>query len=204
MAGEDMLTSVALELSDPVPADLRAEAAARPVASEPDRRAFDAMVAEHLPALRTRAGQLCRRHVDPDDVIQDALVRAFRGRDQLRDRDRARGWLLSIVTNTFIDALRKQRSRPDQAELPAESPAPAPEEPTAALPWQQLGEAELRAAIARLPDELRDTYRMFALENLDYVAIAAAQNIPKATVGTRLLRARKRLRALLAAELEAR
>ncbi|MCE9578811.1 MAG: sigma-70 family RNA polymerase sigma factor [Deltaproteobacteria bacterium] len=199
-----MLTSVALELSDPVPADLRAEAAARPVASEPDRRAFDAMVAEHLPALRTRAGQLCRRHVDPDDVIQDALVRAFRGRDQLRDRDRARGWLLSIVTNTFIDALRKQRSRPDQAELPAESPAPAPEEPTAALPWQQLGEAELRAAIARLPDELRDTYRMFALENLDYVAIAAAQNIPKATVGTRLLRARKRLRALLAAELEAR
>ncbi len=194
-----MLTAVALP-SEALPG----ERAVAPTVSDRDRRAFDAMVAEHLASLRARATQLCRRHVDPDDVIQDALVRAFRGRDQLRDHARARAWLLSIVTNTFIDALRKQRSRPDQAELPAEAPAPVPDEPTEALPWQQLGEAELRAAIARLPDELRETYRMFALENRDYVAIAAAQNIPKATVGTRLLRARKRLRALLAAELEGR
>lgn len=168
-----------------------------------ERRAFDAMVAEHLPALRARAQQVCRSHVDPDDVIQDALVRAFRGREQLREPARARAWLLSIVTNTFIDAIRKHKARPDRDELPDEPPAP-PDEPTEALPWQTLGVAEVRAAIAKLPDELRDTYRMFALEDRDYNHIAATLGIPKATVGTRILRARKRLRAILAAELEVR
>jgi RNA polymerase sigma-70 factor (ECF subfamily) len=175
---------------------------ARAPARDADRREFHALIGEHLPALRARAAQLCRRNLDPDDVVQDALMRAFRARDQLRDPARVRPWLLTIISNTFIDALRKQRSRPDSVELSVEPAAPEPEEPVAALPWQRLGEVELRAAIERLPDELRDTYRMFAVEGRDYIAIAAAQDIPKATVGTRLLRARKRLRTLLSEALE--
>lgn len=165
-----------------------------------ERRRFDAMVASHLPALRGRAAQMCRGREDPDDIVQDALVRAFRARDQVRDGERVRGWLLAIVTNTFLDAVRRTRSRPERVSLEHEPAAPPVDEEA---PWQGLGVEDVRAAVASLPDDVRETYRMFALEGRDYVAIAAALGIPKATVGTRILRARRRLRELLSEKLEA-
>jgi RNA polymerase sigma-70 factor, ECF subfamily len=166
------------------------------------KRAFDALVAEHLPGLRTRAMQLCRTHMDPDDLLQDALMRAFRARSQLRDPRRTRSWLLSIVGNTFIDAIRKQRARPPHVSLDGDPDTEPRDEPTEPLPWQRIGAEELCAAIKQLPDDVRETYRLFALEGKDYTAIAAAVGILKSTVGTRLLRARKQLRVLLAAALE--
>jgi RNA polymerase sigma-70 factor, ECF subfamily len=161
-----------------------------------ERRAFDRMVAAHLPALRTRAAQMCRGAGDPDDIVQDALVRAFRARDQMREVERARGWLLSIVTNTFLDSVRRRKVR---SEVALEVEPAAPPAPDEEAPWAHLGIEDVRAAVAQLPDDVRDTYRMFALEGRDYVAIAAALGVPKATVGTRILRARKRLRELLLA-----
>ncbi|MBP8809302.1 MAG: sigma-70 family RNA polymerase sigma factor [Kofleriaceae bacterium] len=160
------------------------------------RRGFDRLIAAHLPALRARAAQLCRRDLDPEDVIQDALVRAFRGRAQLADPARARGWLLAIVTNTFLDAVRRRRARPGEVALEFEPPA---EVADADAPWAELDVDDVRAAVAALPDDVRDTYRMFALEGRDYIAIAAALGVPKSTVGTRILRARKKLREALLA-----
>jgi RNA polymerase sigma-70 factor (ECF subfamily) len=162
------------------------------------RHRFDQMVATHLPALRIRASQLCRGRGDPDDVVQDALVRAFRARDQMRETERARGWLLSIVTNTFLDSLRRKKARPGEVALEIDPAAPARDDDEPA-PWADLDVDDVRAAVASLPDDVRDTYRMFALEGRDYVAIAATLGIPKATVGTRILRARKKLRELLVA-----
>jgi RNA polymerase sigma-70 factor (ECF subfamily) len=60
---------------------------------------------------------------------------------------------------------------------------------------------DVRRAAARLPDELREVYVQFALDGRSYVEIADALGIPKATVGTRLSRARARLKQLLTAEL---
>ncbi|HEX3482364.1 MAG TPA: RNA polymerase sigma factor [Kofleriaceae bacterium] len=151
-------------------------------------------MALHLPALRARAIQLCRSHFDPDDVVQDTLLRAFRTGSQVRDPTRIRAWLLTIVTNTFIDLTRKRRRRPDHVQLVSEAPTPDPIEPA---PWNEVDSDDLCRAIDQLPDDVRDTYRMFAVEGRDYVAISEVQQIPLATVGTRLFRARKRLRVLL-------
>lgn len=164
--------------------------------AELDRRRFDQMVEAHLPALRLRAAQMCRRHGDPDDIVQDALVRAFRARDQMRETERGRGWLLTIVTNTFLDSVRRRKTR-DEVALDSDPAAPTDDDPPA--PWADLDVDDVRAAVASLPDDVRDTYRMFALDGMDYVAIAGAQGIAKATVGTRILRARKKLRELLLA-----
>jgi RNA polymerase sigma-70 factor (ECF subfamily) len=179
----------------PSPAVAPAAPPARDLAPAADR-AFDALIAEHLPALRARAAQLCRATVDPDDVIQDALVRAFRARGQLKDAGHARGWLLAIVTNTFLDALRRRRVRPGEVELAIDPPAPTAE---VDAPWARLDVDDVRAAVAELPDDVRETYRRFALEGQDYVAIAAALGVPKGTIGSRIVRARKQLRAILAA-----
>lgn len=163
-----------------------------------DRRDFDRLVAAHLPALRARAIQLCRHTYDPQDVLQDALVRAFRARAQMQSPDRARGWLLAIVTNTFLDAVRRRRARPDEVALEFDPEVTVDADDA---PWADLDVGDVRAAVSALPDDVRDTYRMFALEGRDYAEIAAALGVPRSTVGTRILRARKRLREALLARM---
>lgn len=173
-----------------------------------DPRELDALIAELLPGLEARAMQLCRNHVDAQELIQEALARACRKLNTLRDRACVRSWLLTIISNTFIDTLRRQRSRPQtvpfdhqtDAELDerypqlAESPEPRP--------WEHITTDQLHEAIEQLPEDMRVTYRMHALEGKDYVTIAATLGIPKPTVGTRLVRARKRLRELLFPDVE--
>ena len=165
-------------------------------------REFEALVAAMVPGLYRRAQQLCRDRFDPDDLVQDTLVRAFRSRAKVRDRARVSAWLRSIITNVFIDAVRAQRVRPPQVTLEVAEAACAGEEVVEASRWQQIDLDDLRAAIDRLPQDVRETYRLFALERKDYLAIAAAQKIPMGTVGTRLRRARGHLRRLLLAALE--
>lgn len=161
---------------------------------------FDAIALAHLPAMRARAVQLCRGHGDPDDIVQDALMRAFVARAQMKEPARARGWLLTIVTNTFLDSLRRRRARPGEVALDVDPPMPEPD-PQGETAWAELDLDDVRAAVSYLPDDVRDTYRMFALDGCDYTHIAQTLGVPKATVGTRILRARKRLRQLLLAQL---
>jgi RNA polymerase sigma-70 factor, ECF subfamily len=153
---------------------------------------FESLVVEFLPTLRRRACRLARTRHDADDLVQDALLRALCRRDQIRSTATARGWLLTIVWSTFLDHHRRGRLRP--VELAHDPLAPgASEEPA----WGALSIDDIRAAVDRLPDDVRDAYRMFAFEGSDYVTIARVLEIPKGTVGSRIARARGQLRALL-------
>lgn len=164
------------------------------------RRRFNALIAPHLSPLRVRARQLCRSTYDADDLLQDTLLRAFRARNQVQDATRVRGWLLKILTHAFIDAVRLRQRRPQTVSLvvAAEVPASVPDQPE---PWQDIGVDDVRAAIERLTEDVRETYRMSAIEGRDHATIARLQKIATATVGTRVFRARKQLRVLLAAAL---
>jgi RNA polymerase sigma-70 factor (ECF subfamily) len=155
---------------------------------------FQTLVAEHLPTLRRRAVRLTRSRQDADDIVQDALVRALRDHAQLRSAATARGWLLTIVSSTFLDQVRRRRVRPSEVPIAHE---PAVAESDAEAPWCRLSIDDVRAAAAGLPDDVRDAYRLFAFEGRDYATIAGLLGIPKGTVGSRVLRARRMLRARL-------
>ena len=161
------------------------------------RSAFDALVAENRAALYGRARALCRTHLDADDLVQDTLERAFKAFGQIRDAERGRAWLFSILVRVFIDHLRRRRGKPetdpiDEERLPA--PVAAPRRPR----WADVTADDLQAAVAKLPADVREVYRMHALDGKDYIHIAETLAIPKGTVGTRLLRARRLLKELLA------
>jgi RNA polymerase sigma-70 factor (ECF subfamily) len=180
----------------PAPA---ASGAAPPPPPPLDPRAFDALIREHLPRLRARAMQLCRDHCNAEDLLQEALSRACRKLDTLRDPASVRPWLLKILATTFIDSLRAQRKRPRTVTLEAAADAePEDHEAAEPLPWEHVTTAQLHAAIARLSAGVRNTYRMRELEGMSYDEIATILDIPKSTVGTRLVRAREKLHALLA------
>lgn len=157
-----------------------------------------ALVVAHLPVLEKRARQLCRGQLDADDVVQDAILRALESRHpprSLRDPAKVRAWFHRVVHSTFVDAVRSRRRRREEC-LETEPPDLPAEEPTRP-PWDHITEEQLHAAVSHLSDQLRVAYRMFELEGCSSAEIAAALAIRSSTVGTRVLRARRQLRALL-------
>jgi RNA polymerase sigma-70 factor (ECF subfamily) len=112
-----------------------------------------------------------------------------------------RAWLLSILRNRFIDQCRRRaREKREESEVAREQLAAA-EGPDADPPYFAITTDALRAAVEKLTEEFRAVYRLHALEGRSYIEIADRLQIPKATVGTRLIRARRKLRDLLQAQL---
>src|SRR5258708_7232054 len=154
---------------------------------------FESLARDHGPALRSVALRLCRGPSDAQDLVQDTLERALRRFPNVPEHGNLRAWLITILRNRFIDYCR-QRSRESGVqidEMQVEAPVSQPEPKWAAITQEQVGEA-----LAQLPEEFRKVYELHAIERKSYAEIALALGMPKATVGTRLLRARLRLREL--------
>lgn len=67
---------------------------------------FEAIIRPHLDYVYGLAVRLCGSRAGAEDVVQDALLRAFRGLGKLRNRERPRLWLTRILTRAFYDRLR--------------------------------------------------------------------------------------------------
>ncbi|MBL8627159.1 MAG: RNA polymerase sigma factor [Myxococcales bacterium] len=158
------------------------------------RRRLEALAREHAAFLRGLARKLCRGTFDPEDLVQDVLMKAVANFDRLPADVNHGAWMARVMQNLFIDRLR---SRASQRPIPIDDvvvAAPPPDEPTW---WERLAREDVAAAVKQLPPELGRAFELFAFEGRSYKEIAAALDVPVATVGTRVLRARRRLRALL-------
>ena len=161
---------------------------------ERDKRPFD--VIGQLAALRRYARSLVRSGADADDLVQDALVRAYEKRSSFRSGGNLKAWLLSILHNTHVDRLRANAARRLDAmeELePHSAILPARQETAAEV-------ADIRRAFEALPQEQRAALHLVAVEELSYQQAAAALDIPVGTLMSRISRARARLRAMEAGE----
>ena len=165
------------------------------------------MLAAQLPVLRAVARHLVRDPAEIEDLVQDAFERALRSIDRSDLRvdlpvdlgANPRGWMIAILHNLHIDRCRQRaRTQPHVRCDDAVIAVPDDREPPL---WSVTTTDDIRRAAARLPDELREVYLMFALEGRSYAEVAHALGIPRATVGIRLSRARARLKQLLTDEL---
>jgi RNA polymerase sigma-70 factor (ECF subfamily) len=183
------------ERSSSVQAASEQRAIETPAAPDPARR----MLTEQLPVLRAVARNLVRNANEVEDLVQDVYERTLRQIDRLDMMANPRGWMVTVLHNLHIDRCR-QRARM-KPHVPCDDlPLAAPEEREAPA-WSAITAEDVRRATAELPRELREPYVMFALEGRSYIEVAAALGIPKATVGTRISRARVRLKELLTAKL---
>jgi RNA polymerase sigma-70 factor (ECF subfamily) len=154
------------------------------------RRKFEQLVLPHMDAAYNLARWLTRNDHDAQDVVQDAMLRAYRFCDALRGE--ARPWLLAIVRNACFSWLRTNRpadlagaeDRPEEV-----SPAEGPE----ALAARELDRRLLNEAIAALPAQFREVLVLRELEDLSYKDIARVVDAPIGTVMSRLSRARRLL-----------
>ncbi|TMI34935.1 MAG: sigma-70 family RNA polymerase sigma factor [Betaproteobacteria bacterium] len=158
-----------------------------------DRRRFEQQVLPHIDAAFNLARWLTRNDHDAEDVVQDAMLRAYRHFEGLRGE--ARPWLLAIVRNACFSWIRRNRpaevaAGPDaEAAEAATAPADGPE----ALLARELDRRMLNEAIAALPLQFREVLILRELEDLSYREIARIANVPIGTVMSRLARARRLL-----------
>jgi RNA polymerase sigma-70 factor (ECF subfamily) len=167
--------------------------------SVPDRegsRRLDALVREHQPALYAFALKLCGRPEDAHDLVQDTFERALRA-EASGTAASQRAWLFTVLHHLFIDRYRRRVRAPQLSSLDDVDVAAGEPEPPPA--WTALGVDEVRAAMEELDPEFRESYRLHALDGLGYAEIAARLGLPVSTVGTRIMRARRKLRAILQA-----
>lgn len=156
-------------------------------------------IREHCEFVRGLARALSRGRGDHEDLAQDAIERWLRALPLLPAEANHRGWLTTVLRNLFIDRFRR-RARRGELPLDCERLAAPPGETSR---WQEIGAAELDRELAKLPSDQRATLQLFVFEGKSYDEIASQQGIAKATVGTRILRARQRLRDLLESSLAA-
>ena len=128
---------------------------------------------------------------DAADLTQDVFLRVFQKIDQFRGDSRFETWLHRISVNECLQLLRRRRKR-DEKRLLGE-PGGNSERPGERLERQDL----LEQALAQLEPDVRSVFLLREVEGMDYAEIAEAAQIPEGTVGSRLNRARRRLREIL-------
>jgi RNA polymerase sigma-70 factor (ECF subfamily) len=158
------------------------------------RRRFEAQALPHLDAAYNLARWLARPPLDADDIVQDAVLRAWRAFDSVRGED-VKPWLLAIVRNCFLTAAGKRRQDVPLPEDAGADPAlvdtaPDPE----AMALQSDAGRRLDGLLATLPPDFREILVLREMEDMSYGEIARSLDIPIGTVMSRLARARAQLK----------
>jgi RNA polymerase sigma-70 factor (ECF subfamily) len=160
------------------------------------RQRFEAQILPHLDAAHNLARWLARDATLAEDVVQDAMLRAYRAFDGFRGTD-PKPWLLAIVRNCHRTQAVQNRRRA-QVPLPDETEQGAilaTEDPDPERKAAEHDEArKLNQVIAKLPEEFRETLILREMEDLSYKEIAEITGAPIGTVMSRLARARALLR----------
>jgi RNA polymerase sigma-70 factor, ECF subfamily len=162
---------------------------------------FDEEALPHLDALYRVALRLTGDAARAEDLVQDTMLKAYRSWRQYRPGTNAKGWLLTILRNTFINDYRRRKLEPVAMDLEAVEPHAIYRDIETADPegafFSQIVDEKVLQAIDALPPEFREVLVLSDMEGMRYAEIAEALQVPVGTVKSRLFRARRLLQAAL-------
>ena len=163
--------------------------------------------------LYRTAWSILKNRAEAEDAVQSAYLNAFAAIEQFEGRSLLSTWLTRIVVNEAFGRVRAVRRR--AAQLDASSivdldhyretlmqGSATYDRPDGALAREQV-RLMLEAAVAKLPQEFRTVFVLREIEGMSVEETAETLDLVPATVKTRLLRARLRLREVLAPEVRA-
>ena len=146
---------------------------------------------DHIDRLYRAAWSLCGSREEAEDLVQETFERVLRRPRVLHSEDDL-GYLLRVLRNTFFSQRRAAGRRPQTTPMPEDADDLIADR-TAPPADARLESTELYAAIARLPDDFRDTLVAIDVVGLSYREAARALHVREATITTRLHRARQRV-----------
>lgn len=181
----------------------RRERTCRPPSSE---HSVESLLAQVLPRARLSARLLAREDADADDLVQEAMLRAYSRFSTFEPGTNFGAWFSRILTNVFYMKCRRER-RYRSVALEDVSPGELFSEPgtafhsTAPLPSEsyvtRIETRKVGRAIADLPHPYRPAAELYFLGELTYPEVAARLGCPIGTVRSRLHRARRMLQEVL-------
>jgi RNA polymerase sigma-70 factor (ECF subfamily) len=172
-----------------------------------DQARFAELAMEHMPALYSAALRMTRNAADAEDLVQETFLRAYRAFGSFTEGTNLRAWLYRILTNTYINAYRARKRRPEQADVedvedlylyhrlsPDGSPLSRSAEEEALASFT---DDEVKAAIESLPEAFRMAVLLADVEGFSYKEIAEITDVPIGTVMSRIHRGRRALQKAL-------
>jgi RNA polymerase sigma-70 factor (ECF subfamily) len=184
------------------------EREALPQQPSAQQRAFHRAVSEHRSALTAQALRLTKKRSDADDLLQEVLLRAWRSWPLYREQDNCRAWLQRIMLNTFCSErrayARKKRLLAGYAfAQQAAAEASSAEAAATGDPQGLMSGEQVSHSLSALKPEQAQILRLVDMDERSYREAAAELACPVGTVMSRLHRARRALRTVLAAEAQA-
>jgi RNA polymerase sigma-70 factor (ECF subfamily) len=171
-----------------------------------DPASFEDDVVPLLPQLYSAALRMTRNPADAEDVLQEALLRAYRGYRTFKAGTNLKAWMYRILTNSFINRYRQQARQPAEVELgeledlylyrrlgEASGAARSAEEEA----LDRFVDEDVKAAVEALPENFRIPVLLADVEGFSYKEIAKIMDVPIGTVMSRLHRGRKALQKAL-------
>ncbi|WP_067970357.1 sigma-70 family RNA polymerase sigma factor [Nocardiopsis trehalosi] len=168
---------------------------------------FVTAVTPYADQLYPTALRMTRNSADAEDLVQETFAKAFANFHQFRAGTNLRAWLYRILTNTFINGYRKKQREPRQDSTDeikdwqlaaADAHASTGSRSAESEVLDRLPDSAIRHALARLPEEFRVVVYLIDVEGYSYKEVAERMETPLGTVMSRLHRARKQLRGMLA------
>ena len=154
--------------------------------------AFRAKLAEVLPQLRAFARSLSSARPDmADDLVQDALLRAWTARDKFQPGTNFRAWMFVILRNLFLSEMRRNKFRGEWNDLTAEKKLVAE-----AAQERHIELSDLQRALSLLPLGQREA--LILVGGFSYQDTAEITGVAVGTVKSRVARARTALEEILA------
>ncbi|HWA41029.1 MAG TPA: sigma-70 family RNA polymerase sigma factor [Gemmatimonadales bacterium] len=160
-----------------------------------DVAAFESEVLPQLDTLYRVGRRLTGETADAEDLVQETLLRAWRGWGSFTPGSNVRAWLLTILRNTFISRWRSRRKEGtavplDDADPHAIHRAVGGTDPEGSF-FDRVVDQHVVRAVEALPEEFREALVLSDLEGLPYAEVAEVLGIPVGTVKSRLFRARR-------------
>ena len=150
---------------------------------------------QHSSYLRGFAMKLIRDKNLAEDLFQETALKVFRNRDKFVENNNFKGWLSTIMKNTFINHFRKNKRRKETQDTSADSYL------LNSVEYNQQNEGEANVFVSdltRIIDHLDEGYRLpflMAYQGYQYNEIQEAMNnLPMGTVKSRIHHARKILK----------
>ena len=164
---------------------------------------FEQEALPFLAPLYAAALRMAGNHTDAEDLVQEALAKAFRSFHRFTPGTNVKAWLYRILTNTFLTSLRRHNHEVLLYDAQAADERPPYDRPITSLSAEaemlsHWPDSEVKNALEQLPPEFGVAVYLADVEGFSYGEIATMTGTPIGTVTSRLHRARVQLRSRLA------
>jgi RNA polymerase sigma-70 factor, ECF subfamily len=175
--------------------------------TEADKERFREEALPLLDSLYGAALRMTRNQADAEDLVQEAMLRAYRAFHTFEPGTNLKAWLFRILTNAYINTYRKRQREPqkvssDEVEefdlyQELKDHDPQFQETPESIVLDSLVDSDILQAIEDLPEQFRLAVMLSDVEGFTYAEMAEIMDVPMGTVMSRLHRGRKALQKRL-------